>query len=135
MREQHPPREPHTPADDKRLEGFLGHLLRIGVMLAAAVCLMGGVLYLVRHGQERPSYGAFRAEPAYLRSVPGILRGAATLNARSVIQLGLLLLVATPVARVVASAVAFAVERDYLYVVVTALVLALLLLGLTGYAA
>jgi uncharacterized membrane protein len=51
---------------------------------------------------------------------------------RGIIQLGLLFLIATPVARVVFSIFAFSVQRDRLYVVVTLTVLAILMFSLTG---
>jgi uncharacterized membrane protein len=118
---------------DHRIEGTVASLLRVGVMLAAAVVFVGGSLFLARHGSEQPHYGVFRGEPTDLRSVEGIVREAAGLSGRGLIQLGLLLLIATPVARVAFSAVAFALQRDRTYVVVTLLVLALLLLSLTGH--
>ena len=48
------------------------------------------------------------------------------------IQLGLLVLIATPIARVAFSLVAFALQRDRIYVIVTLIVLAVLLYSLTG---
>ena len=52
-------------------------------------------------------------------------------HSRGLIQFGLLLLIAVPVARVAFSVVAFALQRDRTYVVVTLIVLAVLLYGLT----
>ncbi len=117
---------------DEKLERVLGNLLRAGVMLSAAVVLAGGIVYLVRHGAEPPRYDVFRGEPAGLRQLRGIVGGVLTLEGRGLIQLGLLLLVATPVARVVFSLVGFALERDRTYVVATAIVLAVLVYGLVG---
>lgn len=102
-------------------------------MLAAAVVLLGGTVYLGRHRLEQAHYGVFVGEPSDLRSVEGIVRDAAGFSGRGLIQLGLLLLIATPVARVAFSAVAFALQRDRTYVVVTLIVLALLVLSLTGH--
>jgi uncharacterized membrane protein len=48
------------------------------------------------------------------------------------IQLGLLLLIATPIVRVALSIVGFTIERDYLYVGFTAVVLVILLYSLLG---
>lgn len=115
-----------------RVQNAVGNLLRSGVLLAAAVVLMGGVLYLIRHGAAAPDYRVFRGEPAALKSPIAIVRGALTLDARAVMQLGVLLLIATPVARVAFTAVAFAVERDRTYVLIALLVLALLLKSLAG---
>jgi uncharacterized membrane protein len=89
-------------------------------------------VYLVRHGGARPHYGRFVGEPAELRSVTGILHAVAAVRGRAIIQLGLLLLIATPVARVAFSLVAFLRERDRAYVLITSFVLALLLVSLAG---
>jgi uncharacterized membrane protein len=115
---------------EARFEQFLGNLLRTGVLLAAAVVLLGGVVYLVRHGGEPRGDNVFRGEPADLRSPSGIVGDAVQFRGRGLIQLGLLLLVATPVARVVLSVLGFLRERDYVYVVVTLIVLAVLVVSL-----
>jgi len=88
------------------------------------------VLTLVRHGTAAPDYRIFRGEPADLRHLGGILRGARALEGRGLIQLGLLLLVATPVARVLFALVGFALERDRIYVAVALIVLGALIYGL-----
>jgi uncharacterized membrane protein len=80
----------------------------------------------VVYGFERPSYHVFRGEPADLTSIRGILDEAGQLSGRGLIQLGLLLLVATPIARVVFSVIGFARQRDWLYVAITIVVLAFL---------
>ncbi len=115
---------------DEQLERVLGSLLRAGVLTAAAFVLAGGVVFLARHGGEAPAYHVFRGEPSDLRSVAGILRDSAAASGRGLIQLGLLLLIATPVARVVFSVGAFALERDGRYVAITLLVLAVLVYSL-----
>lgn len=115
-----------------QLEMQLGTLLRLGVSLAAAVVLIGGALYLSRHGMDRPAYHTFHSGPSDLRTLPGIFEGAVHLREREVIQFGLVLLIATPIARVAFSVFAFFHERDWLYVGISALVLALLLYGLTS---
>ncbi len=113
-----------------RAEQVIGTLLRTGVLVAGVVVVAAGGLYLVRHGGSRPDLHAFHGEPQDLRSVGGILGDARALRARGLIQLGLLLLIATPVARVALSVVVFALERDRFYVVVTLIVLGLLLYSL-----
>jgi uncharacterized membrane protein len=112
--------------DDQRIEIIIGTLLRTGVILAAAVVLVGGILYLARHGHEVANYSTFHGEPESLKSPKDIVHGVFEVSARAIIQLGLLLLIATPVARVAFSAVAFAIEHDYMYVVITLIVLAVL---------
>jgi uncharacterized membrane protein len=118
--------------NDERLEGIIGTLLQVGVLLSGALVVTGGVIYLIRHGSEPPRYGTFAGEPSELRTLSGIVAYALSMHGRGIIQLGLLFLIATPVARVAISAVAFALERDWLYVAVTSVVLAVLLFSLAG---
>jgi uncharacterized membrane protein len=113
---------------DQRVETVLGNLLRAGVLLAAAWTLVGGIWYLIQHGAEtRPDYEHFpikRGTPSDLSAISNL---ALTLHSRGFIMVGVLLLIATPVARVVFSVIAFVVQRDWLYLAVTLIVLAILL--------
>ena len=118
------------PAGDEAVDRLLGNLLRAGVILSAAVTAIGGALFLVRYGAAPADYRVFAGEPEDLRSLRGIIAGAITLRPRSLIQLGLLLLIATPIARVAFSLVVFVRQRDRTYVLVTTIVLALLLFSL-----
>src|SRR5690242_6385282 len=115
---------------EHQVEVIVGNLLRVGVLVSAAVVLLGAVLYLAQEGTKVPDYGKFHGEPPGLEHVGAIFRGAARFEGRYVIQLGILLLVATPVARVALTVFAFAWQRDRLYVAVTLFVLAVLLLSL-----
>lgn len=117
---------------DQRIENILANLLRAGVLLSALVVLIGGVIYLIRHGHSPADYRVFRGESADLRSVRRIIRDALELRAQGIIQLGLLLLIATPVARVAFSIFGFAEERDGMYVVFTLIVFSVLLYSLFG---
>jgi uncharacterized membrane protein len=122
--------EPKHGWSDHQIEQIVGNLLRIGVLLAASVVAIGGVIYLVRHGNQPIAYSVFRGEPDDLRNPLGVLHDALAFSGRGIIELGLLLLVATPVARVIFSVFAFAAERDWTYVVITLCVLAVLLYSL-----
>jgi uncharacterized membrane protein len=117
---------------DRRAEAIIGILLRSGVTIAAIVVFAGAIPFLVQHGSAIPSYKTFTGEPSELRSVSGILKASLALDPAGIIQLGILLLIATPVARVAFSVFAFAQERDWMYVVVTLVVLGLLLYSLTA---
>jgi uncharacterized membrane protein len=125
---------PNRSWTDQRIENILGNLLRAGVLLSALVVLIGGVIYLLRHGRSPMDFGVFRGEPADLRGVRGIIRDTLALRGRGIIQLGLLLLIATPVARVAFSIFGFAEERDRLYLVFTVIVFSILLYSLIGFA-
>jgi uncharacterized membrane protein len=116
--------------DDQKMEVFIGGLLRGGVTLAALTVLAGAVLFLARHGDSRISYATFQGEPEEYKSVSGVLRNVAAARGRGIIQLGLLILIATPVARVLFSIFAFLRERDTLYALVASIVLVILLYSL-----
>jgi uncharacterized membrane protein len=109
------------------LEVAMGRMLQVGVTIAALVVLLGGVLYLQQFGGSKPDYHQFHGAPAALDTVHGIVGGAGHLDARSIIEFGILLLIATPVCRVIFGVVGFAVLRDWFYTLVSAVVLAILL--------
>jgi uncharacterized membrane protein len=128
-----PPGPPRVWADEA-IEAALGHLLRAGVILAAIVVAIGGARYLMEHGGAPPPGRLFTGEPVNLRQVGGIFDGAVHFRGRAMIMAGLLLLIATPVARVGASLIAFLEQRDRTYAALTAFVLAVLAAGLMGWA-
>jgi uncharacterized membrane protein len=116
--------------DDRRMELMMGRLLQVGVVLASAVILVGVVLYLRSRHTAVADYRVFVSEPDALRK-PGRLFGEIGHgSAAALIQLGVLLLIATPVARVVFAVIAFLVERDWLYVSISMIVLGVLVFSL-----
>ncbi len=117
---------------EEEFEHWIGGVLRAGVIIAATVAAVGAVVYLARWGGGNENYRVFHGVPKGLDSVRGVVGGALHLRSRWVIQLGLLLLIATPISRVGLSLLGFARQRDWLYVGVTAIVLGLLLYGLLG---
>ncbi|HEX3682512.1 MAG TPA: DUF1634 domain-containing protein [Bryobacteraceae bacterium] len=117
---------------DKAIERLVSVVLRSGVLISAFVVLAGGIYFLILHGDEIADYRTFRGEPSIDRIIGQILRGAIDLRARSIIQAGILLLLATPIARVVVSLIGFALEPDGKYVAITAIVLAVLLYSLSS---
>ena len=119
--------DPSPRVSDHAVEQVVGRLLQLGVLVAALVVFVGAVLLLVQHGGTPVAYSVFHGEPDGLRSIAGIVRGVTSMQSESIVQLGLLLLIATPIARVALTLVAFLIQRDRTYVAVTALVLALLL--------
>jgi len=121
--------QPHG-LTEKRFETLIGQLLRVGVTLSAVIVFGGGVYYLFQHQGPAQNFHVFRGEPENLRYFSGIFDFAVALHSRGFIQLGLLVLLATPVARVAFSVIGFASERDWLYVAITLGVLALLVYGL-----
>jgi uncharacterized membrane protein len=115
---------------DRQVEQVVGNLLRVGVALAACVVFGGGLAYLVRYGTAEPHYRVFESEQSALRNLDEIAAAALHGRSRAVIQVGLVLLILTPVARVAFSLFAFVRERDWVYGLVTAIVLAVLLASL-----
>ena len=123
----------HREWNDDRLELLMGNLLRAGVMIAAAVVLVGGAAYLAAHARTPVSYGQFHSEPARLRTLAGIVTSAIHFETAGIVQLGVLLLIATPVMRVAFAVIAFFLERDYMYTVISLIVLAVLLYSIVGH--
>jgi uncharacterized membrane protein len=122
----------HIPsrALDHSIENMMGRLLQTGVLLASMVVLIGGLLYLRAHACTTKNYRTFTSEPGSLRHPTELFRLLMTGDAAAIVQLGVLLLIATPIARVVFAAIGFAVERDRLYVAISLAVLAVLIFGL-----
>jgi uncharacterized membrane protein len=116
--------------NDQKMESLMGHLLRFGVTLAALVVFAGGLLYLHQSRGPRPDYSTFHGETQVLRSPSGIFQELPSGNSNAIIQLGLLLLIATPIARVVFAAAGFSLERDWFYTAVSLIVLAVLMYSL-----
>ena len=114
---------------DQDLDVSVAVVLRIGVTLSAAVVILGGILLGNHLLGAVPDYTHFQPGDPGLRSVMGIVQGAVNFTPKSVIQLGLLLLIATPVARVVLCIVGFARQRNILYVAVSTVVFAILILS------
>lgn len=114
-----------------RTERTIGSLLRFGVITAGIVVLIGGVMFLAGEGGSLAIHSHFRSEPVELRTVGLIIAEAFRVNSRGIIQFGLLLLIAIPIARVVFSVYAFARLKDWKYVVMTLIVLSLLLYSLS----
>lgn len=121
-----------TDGTKEQFDILLASVLRAGVLLSAIIVLCGGVLYLREYGLMTPDYGAFRGQPDDLRSIGGILSAAMRLSGRGLIELGLAVLIATPIARVVFSIAGFLARRDWRYVAISSLVLALLAYALTS---
>jgi len=117
---------------EQQLELLLSNLLKFGVFLASAVVLVGGILYLIRHGAEPADYRVFHGVPSEFRSPEGVINAVLSGRRRGIIQLGLLILIATPIVRVAVSFLTFLRQRDFVYVVVTFLVLSGLIYSLIG---
>lgn len=120
------------PWNDSQMRDIMGTLLRVGVLAAAFIVVLGGILFFIQHPKEIFDYTTFKGEPDKLRKVHLIVMEALNFRGRDVIQLGLLLLIATPVARVIFSLIGFLIEKDWIYVAITSIVLIILSVSLFG---
>lgn len=119
--------------DEQDVEQYIGKLLRYGVILACSITTFGGIIYMIQSKGNMPDYKAipsgetFPGVADYLREFSTILPEVLQFNGAAIIQLGVIVLIATPILRVAFSVVSFLIERDYLYVVITLIVLAIIL--------
>jgi uncharacterized membrane protein len=128
-----PPAKPEpSPPTGGMVETWIGRLLTCGVVISATVLLLGGAGYLWRSSGAAVQMSEYRPQPDSLSRPLSILRGAAALHPEAILQLGIMLLILTPVARVALALLLFLISRDRVYVVVSLIVLSVLALGLAG---
>jgi uncharacterized membrane protein len=117
---------------DYDMQQLIGQVLRYGVLISGIVAIIGGIWYLYQYGSGIPHYTVFNGEPAGYTSLTGILKGLGQGSAKEIIQLGVVILIATPILRIGFSLVAFVFEKDKLYVAITLLVLSIILFSMFG---
>lgn len=110
----------------------LAVLLRAGVILSMVIVLIGGLVYLIKHNGVWVDYSVFKPELNSLSSIGGIFKGVLTLKGDAIVQFGILLLIFTPIARIIFAMISFFVERDYLYLFIGLIILAIISVSLTG---
>lgn len=115
------------------LDIFVGKLLRYGCYTACVITLIGGLIYILQSNGHMPDYrpipghhNSFEGVIAYLRELNTIIPAMFHFDGAAIIQFGVVVLIATPIMRVAFSALAFLAEKDYLYVGITLLVLAII---------
>ncbi|SDZ94531.1 DUF1634 domain-containing protein [Pedobacter hartonius] len=116
--------------NDYDMEQLIGQVLRYGVLISGSIAIIGGIWYLYQQGSGTPNYTTFNGEPAGYTSLTGILKGLAQGSASEIIQLGVLILIATPIIRIFFSLVSFIIEKDRLYIVITSIVLFIILFSM-----
>jgi uncharacterized membrane protein len=117
---------------EQQLENLLSNLLKYGVLIASSVVFLGGLLYLIHHGSEPAQYHTFRGTSPEFCSPIGVVQAILSGSRRGIIQLGLLILIAVPILRVIISFLTFLLQRQFIYVIITSLVLASLTYSLVG---
>lgn len=108
---------------DADMQAIIGWILRGGVMLSMLIVIVGGALFVWRHGHSIPNYRTFKGVPEFIRGTGGIINGVFNFHGQAIIQAGIVLLIATPIIRVAFSAIGFIIEKDYLYTAITLVVL------------
>jgi uncharacterized membrane protein len=120
---------------DTDMQMVIGWVLRVGVFVSMTVVFLGGILYLYRHGSTMADHQTFKGIPVFLQTGSGIIDGIVNLRGQAIIQAGIILLIATPIVRVIFSAIGFVLEKDYLYFGITLLVLAIIFISMiSGHA-
>ena len=120
---------------DTDIQQIIGWILRLGVIISMLVVFIGGCFYIYRHSSETVHYSRFIGVPKFVHSAGGIWHGILTFRGRAIIQAGIILLIATPIVRVLFSGIGFILEKDWLYTGISLLVLAIIVTSaLTGNA-
>lgn len=115
------------PIKDRDIQQVVGNILRYGIWIALLVAAVGGIIYLSRHGDETSHYGTFVEQDVDLFSlIASTLNNVLALRGQSIIMLGIILLFLTPVLRIIFSLIAFFFEQDYLYVIITLIVIGII---------
>lgn len=117
---------------DKDIQVILGTLLRVGVIASMSVVLIGASVYLMLNHSEVVDYHRFDSHKTDFSSMAAVFSGLKRLDSAAIIQFGVLLLIFTPILRVVFSIFGFLIERDYLYVLIGLLVLGVILFSLSN---
>lgn len=120
-------------SEPRWVDRMISWVLRGGVTISIVVVLAGMIITFVHHPEyfrSRPALGALtNPGTSYPSTISAVIEGVREVRGQAIVTLGLLLLIATPVARVAVSIAVFVIERDRLYVVITTVVLGLLLLS------
>jgi uncharacterized membrane protein len=112
--------------DDEKIEMILSNLLRWGVIVSSVVVLTGGIVYLLNNGNKVPQYHTFQGLLKPFHNLREVVNGTLKGKGQAIIQLGVAMLIATPVARIVFSIVGFAKEKDWLYIFISFIVLGII---------
>ena len=122
----------HEKFGEKDFQSIIGNLLRYGVWISLSVAFIGGIIYLMNHGGDIEDYSVFKENDRNIFEViTAIYNGVIQGNGESIIFFGVILLFLTPVLRVLLSLFSFLLEKDYLYVVITLIVIFIILVSVS----
>lgn len=119
-------------SEEKNFQNIIGNLLRYGVWISLAVAFIGGIVYLMHHENEIEDYSVFKENDKNIFEViTSVYNGLIQRKGDSIIFSGIILLFLTPVFRVILSLFSFLLEKDYLYVVITTIVIGIIILSIS----
>lgn len=122
----------HEKFGEKDFQTIIGNLLRYGVWISLSVAFLGGIVYLMHHGNEIEDYSVFKENDRNIFEVIAtVYNGAISGNGAYLIFVGIILLFLTPVFRVLLSLFSFIIEKDYLYVVITLIVILIIITSIS----
>jgi uncharacterized membrane protein len=117
---------------EKDFQKIVGNLLRYGVWISLSVAFIGGIVYLLHHGNEIENYSVFKENDQNIFEViAAVYNGVVQGRGESIIFFGIVLLFLTPVFRVLLSLFSFLLEKDYLYVVITTIVIGIIIMSIS----
>lgn len=118
--------------EDRDIQIILGTLLRAGVVISMSIVLVGGIIFLIHNEGVITDYKVFKAELAQFSSIAAIFKGIPTFSGDAIVQFGILMLIFTPIARIIFAIVSFFIEKDYLYVLIGFIILGIITISLSG---
>jgi len=117
---------------EKDIQVLLGTLLRAGVIISMSIVLVGGVIFLIHNNGVITDYKVFTPELSKFSSITEIFAGLLTMQGDAIVQFGVLMLIFTPIARIAFAIFSFSLEKDYLYVLIGFIILAIIAISLSG---
>ncbi|KFF04313.1 hypothetical protein B0A68_20880 [Flavobacterium reichenbachii] len=122
----------HEKFGEKDFQTIIGNLLRYGVWISLSVAFLGGIVYLIHNGSHIEDYSVFKENDRNIFEViTAVYNGAIQGNGSYLIFVGIILLFLTPVLRVLLSLFSFILEKDYLYVGITLIVIAIIITSIS----
>jgi uncharacterized membrane protein len=117
------------------MEHWISSVLRAGVFVSAAVILLGGLVFLLNGAGPSDPHSMNQlldGDYANRASLDALLRGLERGRGTAYADVGLLLLILTPVIRVAMTFVLFLLQKDWLFTTITGIVFIILVLGVSG---
>ena len=120
---------------DKDLQSFIGNLLRIGVVISMTILVVGLILYLFQSGKNVIHYETFNAKNTF--HFAPFWASLKSGDSQAIMELGVMALISTPIARVLFTMIGFWMEKDRMYTIIAMIVLLIiafsLVFGITSH--